>query len=123
MIPKCKQTENRLNKLENNNVYSEEEQVVGKWTDGHTIYRRIFWQPLNAGETVKDISTWNIKEILGFQAIMKTNEGVMFPAVYYAAGNDNARWYTNNDMTKLTFFSNYGNRGVIFTLEYTKTTD
>lgn len=102
--------------------YSTEEQVIGQWTDGDIVYRRTFWQPLNTGETVKDISTWNIKEILGFQAIMKTNDGVMFPAVYYASDNDNARWYTNNDMTKLTFFSNYGYRGVIATLEYTKKT-
>lgn len=104
-------------------IYSTEEQVIGQWTDGDILYRRTFWQPLNAGETVKDISTWNIKEILGFQAIMKTNDGEMFPAIYYASDYDNARWYTNADMTKLTFFSNYGSRGVIFTLEYTKTTD
>lgn len=103
--------------------YSTEEQVIGRWTDGDILYRRTFWQPLNEGETVKDISTWNIKEILGFQAIMKTNDGQMFPAVYYSSDYDNGRWYANNDMTKLTFFSNYGNRGVIFTLEYTKKTD
>ena len=41
MIPNCKQTENRLNKLENNNVYSEEEQIIGKWIDGKPIYRKV----------------------------------------------------------------------------------
>lgn len=113
-----------LSEVLNKKVYSNDEQKIGIWTDGKPVYRTTFYQRLNQNTTVKNISDLKVKEIVGYQALMKGDNGTMFPAVYFASNEDNARWFTNSNMTEITFHSTYsGDRGVIFTFEYTKTTD
>lgn len=86
MIPNCKQTENRLNKLENNNVYSEEEQVIGTWIDGKPLYRKLVvinftgnngWQNFGLGITNADFLTdeWDTC-IASSQAYGQVNESI-----------------------------------------------
>lgn len=78
MIPNCKQTENRVSNLENANVYSIEEQRIGTWVNGKTLYRKVvqFLMPENPNGQ-QDV--WvtiphgisNIEEIAQYNMVME----------------------------------------------------
>lgn len=98
------------------------EQIVGKWNDGKNLYRTVVWIGLGENvESVVDMSSFNISEIVQFFEVMKTNDGSYFPAYYYANGDDWARWYYGGGDKKIHAISRWGSRGMILTLYYTKT--
>jgi hypothetical protein len=110
----------------NSDVYhvgsSGTEQIVGKWNDGKNLYRTVVWIGLGENvESVVDMSSFNISEIVQFFEVMKTNDGSYFPAYYYANGDDWARWYYGGGDKKIHAISRWGSRGMILTLYYTKT--
>ena len=98
------------------------EQIVGKWNDGRNLYRTVIWIGLGENvESVVDMTSYNIYEIVQFFEVMKTNDGSYFPAYYYANGDDWARWYYGGGDKKIHAISRWGSRGMILTLYYTKT--
>ena len=97
------------------------EQIVGKWNDGRNLYRTVIWIGLGENvESVVDMTSYNIYEIVQFFEVMKTNDGSYFPAYYYANGDDWARWYYGGGDKKIHAISRWGSRGMILTLYYTK---
>lgn len=41
MIPNCKKTDKEIESLNKSNTYSTEEQRIGTWIDGKTLYRKV----------------------------------------------------------------------------------
>ena len=130
MTPKCKQTENRLNKLEDNNVYSEEEQIIGKWIDGKPIYRKVIIT--TSPTSINDFQCIallpeNEKTLVNLRAqIFVPNASIItqvpfsfatesLGSIYFAPTTKNIIMSMNN--------STYINSEVIIIAEYTKTTD
>lgn len=136
MIPNCKQVKNRLNKLENNNVYSTEEKIVGKWIDGKLLYRKTIVLKDGTGQTSPKAYNLSDFGINNAETIF-----LMYPSYYTVVSPYDStektvsffNYYDGNkflvEITKATtLFVTLGyeyicNNETVITLEYTKTTD
>lgn len=115
-------------------VYSTEEQVIGKWVDGKPLYRKCFVDlvlPSTADKTnVANVTDLNIDTVVNLYGSIY-NKGKFRTPVNLNTGN----WYTVVYVDTMTA-SSYGptyiqasasgaivGRTFILTLEYTKTTD
>lgn len=130
MIPNCKQTENRLNKLENNNVYSEEEQIIGKWIDGKPIYRKVIIT--TSPTSINDFQCIallpeNEKTLVNLRAqIFVPNASIITQVPFSFATESLGSIYfdpTTKNIIMSMNNSTYINSEVIIIAEYTKTTD
>ena len=130
MIPNCKQTENRLNKLENNNVYSEEEQIIGKWIDGNPIYRKVIIT--TSPTSINDFQCIallpeNEKTLVNLRAqIFVPNASIITQVPFSFATESLGSIYfdpTTKNIIMSMNNSTYINSEVIIIAEYTKTTD
>lgn len=130
MIPKCKQTENRLNKLEDNNVYSEEEQIIGKWIDGKPIYRKVIIT--TSPTSINDFQCIallpeNEKTLVNLRAqIFVPNASIITQVPFSFATESLGSIYfdpTTKNIIMSMNNSTYINSEVIIIAEYTKTTD
>ena len=130
MIPNCKQTENRLNKLENNNVYSEEEQIIGKWIDGKPIYRKVIIT--TSPTSINDFQCIallpeNEKTLVNLRAqIFVPNASIITQVPFSFATESLGSIYfdpTTKNIIMSINNSTYINSEVIIIAEYTKTTD
>lgn len=109
--------------------YSTDEKIVGTWIDGKPIYQKTFISTLQntAGETIIDMSSLNIDDIVSFIGIHASSEywGIIpvvntvnnvaysaFP--YYIRATGSFRIFNN--------IQSYFGRDVLFTIQYTKTT-
>lgn len=117
-------------KITKNNTYSTEEQAVGIWIDGKTIYRKVINFGALPNATKKEVqhNISNLEQFTKIEGIATRNDGTKFtqslPLVYkdtemayntaLAADNSIVEIQTNNDRS---IFNGY----VI--LEYTKTTN
>lgn len=109
--------EQRLQRLENND-YSTEEQVIGKWIDGKPLYRKTI-----TGTTPATAETWGDVGTVPGGISVKTLNGIIggyLPVPIY----NNAHYFAAlqyNGGTKIqALTSGYTNAAISITLEYTK---
>lgn len=105
--------------------YSTEEQLIGNWTDGKPLYRRIikFGALENAGTKSIYLSSYNIDELVDYKILIKSNNlKLVLPVIganpvsyYYNHVNKIIGIETSSDRTGFT-------DNCIIAL-YTKTTD
>ena len=107
-----------INKL---NTYSEEEQVIGTWTDGKPLYRKVITKNITStSQAVSDVFK-NLNTIVSINGIF-TGADYIIP---YGFNNDKtfvAVFYEKSSNT-LQFRSNYSSGKTRTILEYTKITD
>lgn len=144
MIPNCKQTENRLNKLENNNVYSEEEQVIGTWIDKDGNEKKLYRKNIYTTTptvTTDGTDTWQqvvmnnidfgyIVNIMTFtdSSTTKNTRNIFWQGGTSGTKRIKSNFLVNKSNNKgiLEIVSNdsqWNNLSVIAIVEYTKTTD
>lgn len=144
MIPNCKQTENRLNKLENNNVYSEEEQVIGTWIDKDGNEKKLYRKNIYTTTptvTTDGTDTWQqvvmnnidfgyIVNIMTFtdSSTTKNTRNIFWQGGTSGTKRIRSNFLVNKSNNKgiLEIVSNdsqWNNLSVIAIVEYTKTTD
>ena len=128
MIPKCKQTENRVSNLENANVYSTEEKRIGTWIDGKPLYRKVisgYWS-FKTGDTniAHNISNLDLCIRADLFRIDSSHISWEFPFISTNGGLTGITKVTPENVIVKAYndtWSNSNNGYII--LEYTKTTD
>lgn len=119
-----------INEVYQNNIYSEDEQVIGKWIDDKTLYRKVISSPGLSPNTIKNIP-YNIENLdkiwieNGF--IYSAARVITLPEVGYNGQLDSKTdvWIEKKDNT-VNLYSNggWGNEWTFYIiLNYTKTTD
>ena len=108
----------------NMHEYSTDEQIVGTWIDGSTVYEKTFYSPLpTSGGAQSVIIVHGISNL--DKVIERRISNVV--AVGSSAGTDNSSQYytsiTSIDATNITYKTTIdgANRYVIIVLRYTKT--
>lgn len=114
MIPKCKQTENRVSNLENANVYSTEEKRIGTWF-GKPLYRKGY---------ALEVSDYRYKEI----GILENVESLVYSRTSYTMSNGihvvtGHDAYMNGTKVCIENDSLTDSTNIKCIVEYTKTTD
>lgn len=105
------------------NVYSTEEQVVGRWINGKSIYRKV----VNGSLSAKD--QWEIIETVSDLDFVCTLRGIVYKnddVVYDSIPNYEAFVAISSNKKNIvvrTGLQNYVNKQMTIIIEYTKTTD
>ena len=66
--------------------YSEDEKVVGIWTDGKPVYQKtIVTNTGSSGNTTYSIASWNIDKIINYNGVIEqiVNEKYYYPNIFY----------------------------------------
>lgn len=107
--------------------YSTTEQVIGTWTDGKPIYRKVFFPTINVGSNTINHGIADLDECISIRGMCKyNNTGEQLPLPYVstnssyviALGNVTATTYL---VDVASGFSSIQDCKII--MEYTKTTD
>lgn len=104
--------------------YSEDEQVVGRWTDGKPIYQKTmsydFTYSVNDWTLFDDSVSYEnlVAAIPSMKAINSSEDQIML----YGDAETSPRWCVKNDH-KLYYYLNNARRKGVLTIQYTKTTD
>ena len=105
-------------------VYSTEEQVVGRWIDGKPLYKRTFMlqtPPKNIEQAIFTLENAEFKEINGY---FVSRSGGIMPSHFYGAPDSYSVVYSNDGTIYfMVSHDNYQNRPLVLTGIYTKTTD
>lgn len=112
---------------EKKEIYSTEEQVIGKWIDGKPIYRKVFTGTTNGSDnTIITKTTLNIDKLTNSSGILYNSAVQINIGKSESIGNTNGntRVWINNGNVVLTVGSDLTTGfSYIAVLEYTKTTD
>lgn len=112
----------------NKQIYSTNEQVIGKWTDGKPLYRKTI--SIKTPSTTNNTEVYNfdtnfiIKNYYGFVTISESTQ--LLPINFYFTNEYNVATYITKNTGKINMkvgSNAYLNQQVTMTLEYTKTTD
>lgn len=111
---------NNFNELNNRDVYSTEEKVVGTWINGKPIYRIVY--SINVTETsyTKNVSSLNIDTLIKINGISQGDPRTMN---YYSSSTDNLRVFiTGENKMYISSGETYPTKPftTIVILEYTK---
>lgn len=117
---------NRFNKSD---LYSTDEQFIGRWTDGKPIYQKTATFTCTAtyqNQQIVDIGISNVDTAVSINGMVVLDNNVKIPVNTYANGTAYcATWLMDTD--KIAFFNFYNNRivnqPVTVTVQYTKSTD
>lgn len=102
------------------NVYSTEEIVVGTWYDGKPLYRKAGEKRVDKNTTILyGIANYNFKKVTGW---IIRDDGTENQVGVYTGTTDYATIYRSDDKQALHIATSYTG-SLIYTLEYTKTTD
>lgn len=107
-------------------LYSEDEMVIGRWTDGKPIYRKTIRgkspSRTSTTTTVASLSSLNIDRVITFIPNWESST-YFFPPSY--SGGGQSIYYNKNtkNIDAWTNVSDYVNVDVTVEIEYTKTTD
>lgn len=117
----------------NATTYSTTETVVGTWTDGKPIYRKIIIENVSNGSSSSDISNLNIKEICYCASVCyrKGQYNNDYEAPYYSGQDDYFRIFFRTSSVSSDYptsiqyriASSYLSFKIITTIYYIKTTD
>ena len=110
----------------NINEYSTTEQVIGKWLNGETLYRKVIDFGAMPNATSKDVAhgITNLSRIITYNAIM-SNGSTNFPIPIAQPSNTSltAYAYVTNTNVHMETTTNRSSYTAFVILEYTKTTD
>lgn len=112
------------NILDEKEVYTNEEQKIGIWTDGKPIYRKVYTGTCSSETTQQIDSANNISQLINAKGMFVNDADKINTPIgsYYV---DNSRIWRNANGIQLskgpTFSTDYFSFIVI--IEYTKTTD
>lgn len=125
MIPKCKQTENRVSNLENANVYSTEEKRIGTWF-GKPLYRKVvqFLMPENPNAQ-QDVWVTIPHGISNIEEIPEYNITWFWNNSFYNIPDADVVPSVKISMENIELYKHYLISGTLVTatIKYTKTTD
>lgn len=111
-------------KLTNATTYSTTETVVGTWTDGKPIYRKVIIDTTsrNAGSYDIGLGISNLNNLVDLKALSWQNNSTCFFGSSSPLDENNrfSCYYTNGN---LSIRNSWGTIKLIIIVEYTKTTD
>ena len=113
-----------FNTLGTKDYYSEDEKVIGVWTDGKPLYRKV----VTGNITANSQSLFKVNENVDVMVSIRgyTNRGIYyFPFNFTQDGSTQRCVFYKKDIDSIEFRGNEFISGETFTviLEYTKTTD
>ena len=119
-----------FNTLGTKDYYSEDEKVIGVWTDGKPVYQKTFLGNLPSSDLSIDVSSLNIDTFIESQGMVKDSGGNCVSTNYWN-GTTGGPWYhipyysSSTSSLKMMFSPSvtYNGRPYIITIKYTKTTD
>lgn len=119
-----------FNTLGTKDYYSEDEKVIGVWTDGKPVYQKTFLGNLPSSDLSIDVSSLNIDTFIESQGMVKDSGDNCVPTPYWN-GTAGGPWYhipyysSSTSSLKMMFSPSvtYNGRPYIITIQYTKTTD
>lgn len=115
--------EERLQKLEQGKVYSTEEQKIGKWVDGRTLYRKIY-DGLTDGTDKIDIVVEGATLITNTQGKIKSKFSQYWniPNHFSEDSSYNTDLFVSGNMVRIKLGTNYRQEKLrfFFTIEYVK---
>ena len=119
-----------FNTLGTKDYYSEDEKVIGVWTDGKPVYQKTFLGNLPSSDLSIDVSSLNIDTFIESQGMVKDSGDNCVPTNYWN-GTAGGPWYhipyysSSTSSLKMMFSPSvtYNGRPYIITIKYTKTTD
>ena len=119
-----------FNTLGTKDYYSEDEKVIGVWTDGKPVYQKTFLGNLPSSDLSIDVSSLNIDTFIESQGMVK-DSGDNCISTNYWNGTAGGPWYhipyysSSTSSLKMMFSPSvtYNGRPYIITIKYTKTTD
>lgn len=109
------------------NIYSTEEQIIGTWTDGKTLYRKTYKFETSSG----NVTYWtefakvpeDIETTINMYGTITDSDGNVHPINYYEADTKYIFIMVYYGTSLSYQMAGYGLSIVNFTVEYTKTTD
>lgn len=112
-------------------IYSEEEQVVGRWLNGKPLYQKTYTFSIPEGSTTGSIDLSDMKLDFAFidsgSSYVKFGDMSFVQVGFYASATDYSRAFVHGDKTSavIAMGSVYSSasKDVTMTLKYTKTTD
>lgn len=112
-----------INEVYQNNIYSNEEKIIGKWIDGKTLYRKTFKGVTSSGEYTTLTTDYNSNTIQvtkvygGIQGDYGAQVGCYINNNYYSG------LFIHVDELQLYCGSSLKGKEYNVTIEFTKTTD
>lgn len=109
----------------NNNVYESNETVIGTWTNGKPIYRKVFVNQTSDNSNL--YINHNLTDLDYFW--LETNACFVFdyneslPSNWYYSSSDWSRHWMNKTQIRFRNPGNIGSRLLYTVINYTKTTD
>lgn len=110
--------------------YSTDEQVIGTWVDGSTLYRKTFdcgALPNNTSKNIADITSLNINYAISFNgfAYAPNSSSLAIRPIPNASGeltapNNSIRCDINDNYLRIVTYANWSTYNGYVTLEYTK---
>lgn len=119
-------TQSITNSYKNNNIFSTNEIIVGKWVNNKPIYRKVIQLPaITSTNTDLSIQTGitNMENIIKIEGMMQISMGWL-PINFHNKSNDYysiITWINNSGVIQQR--SQFTSSGGYAVLEYTKTTD
>lgn len=109
-----------------NEIYSTNEQVIGKWIDGKPLYRKVLniTNPADSNTDYKDVADLNISTVVHLYGYYnKTNTGKFSIPFYDSSANYCVMFVSKDNKLRGRFGQSSGILEAKVILEYTKTTD
>lgn len=100
--------------------YSTQEQVVGTWIDGKTLYEKTIAVTQTSAETYISLSDLSIDTFFVESAFIVNTNGDTTPPIYYVSGSDKFMYFYNRANNRITIQSAWQGSGYV-TIRYTKT--
>ena len=109
--------------IDEKNLYSTEEKIIGIWKDGKPIYRKVieFTTEIVSGDNVIYISTPNLDKLVR-SVFSQKGQNYLFPH-FTTAGKFTFLQYVTYNYINIRSNDTWSNNTWELILEYTKTTD
>lgn len=106
--------------LDKGTVYSNEEQVIGKWTNGKTLYRKVITGTVPKSDYYPTVATGitNLSTVISLQLLLTYGESKQ-----YFSSSRYTYYLSKDNENKITVVSPDVDGDVMVIIEYTKTTD
>jgi len=112
------------------NVYSTDETVVGTWIDGKPLYRKVIITNLSDTVNVETRTNFNsnIRDIIKIDGYIRLSDSSNVPLNFYVSSTEYIVTYSdftsgNGRIRTVNNSSKYTGKEVKYIVEYTKTTD
>ena len=106
--------------LDKGTVYSNEEQKIGKWTNGKTLYRKVITGTVPKSDYYPTVDTGitNLSTVISLQLLLTYGESKQ-----YFSSSRYTYYLSKDNENKITVVSPDVDGDVMVIIEYTKTTD